>query len=72
MTVAAQAKLASRPDVDTELGEVLSGRDARHTCSDEITIFLAVRLPFEDVVAARQVYERAIERDLGPRLQPTR
>ena len=43
--IVAQAKLVSRPDVDAELGEVLSGRDAEQTCSDEITIFLGVGLP---------------------------
>jgi len=48
-----------------EVGEVLAGAAPGRTSPDEVTLFKSLGIAIEDLVAARQVYERARERGAG-------
>ena len=48
-----------------ELGEVVLGRIAGRTSSDEVTIFKSLGMAVEDVAAAHLAYLKAAERGLG-------
>ncbi|WP_031004385.1 ornithine cyclodeaminase family protein [Streptomyces sp. NRRL F-5727] len=54
-----------------EIGEVLLGRCAGRTATEEITVFESLGLAVQDVVAARSVYERAAAEGLGTRVRLT-
>lgn len=49
----------------SELGEVLAGHRTGRTSSEEITVFGSVGLAFQDLIAAWNVYRRAIEKGIG-------
>jgi alanine dehydrogenase len=51
-----------------ELGEVVSGRSDGRTAADQVTIFKSLGMAVEDVVSARLVFDRALERGLGTRI----
>lgn len=55
-------------DVYGELGEVIAGLKPGRTSKDEIIIFDSTGTALQDVAAAAVVYEKAIERGLGARL----
>ncbi len=48
-----------------ELGEVIAGRVPGRTSPQDITVFGSVGLAFQDLAAAWQVYQRALERKAG-------
>jgi ornithine cyclodeaminase/alanine dehydrogenase-like protein (mu-crystallin family) len=52
----------------TELGEVLAGTSPGRTSHAQITVFKSTGLAVEDAAAARAVYQLAIERGVGTRL----
>ncbi|MBI1743920.1 ornithine cyclodeaminase family protein [Candidatus Acetothermia bacterium] len=54
--------------IHAELGEVLAGTKLGRTHPEQITIFGSVGLPFQDLVAAWQVYRAAQEKNIGRRL----
>jgi ornithine cyclodeaminase len=54
--------------IHAELGEILAGTKPGRTHAEQITIFGSVGLPFQDLVAAWQVYQRARERGFGQEL----
>jgi ornithine cyclodeaminase len=57
------------PDaVAAELGDVFAGRHPGRTSSEQLTVYGGVGLAFQDAVAAWQVYEKAIDRGIGRRL----
>ena len=60
-----QQGLITESDVHAELGEIVSGEKPGRTQSDEITIFDATGVSFQDMVAAKLAYDRAVERGLG-------
>ncbi len=51
-----------------ELGEVLIGAHPGRTSDDEITLFRSLGLAVEDVAAGRLVYQRALARGVGTRV----
>ena len=51
--------------IDAELGEVIAGRHPGRTSAEEVTVYGAVGLAFQDVVVAWQVYQRALDEDVG-------
>jgi ornithine cyclodeaminase len=51
-----------------ELGEVLNGDHPGRTAATEITLFRSLGLAVEDLAAGRLVYERALERGMGTRV----
>jgi ornithine cyclodeaminase/thiomorpholine-carboxylate dehydrogenase len=50
---------ATSPDAGTMLGDVLTGRKAGRRHDDEITVYKAMGIALEDMVAAHLVHERA-------------
>ena len=52
-------------DVHAELGEIVAGEKPGRTERDQITIFDATGVSFQDVVTAKLAYERAAELGLG-------
>lgn len=57
--------LIKESDVHAELGEVVAGEKVGRTQPEEITIFDATGVSFQDLVTARLAYERAVEAGLG-------
>ncbi|UFJ39553.1 NAD(P)-binding domain-containing protein [Brevibacillus humidisoli] len=51
-----------------ELGEIVAGTRAGRERDQELTVFKSVGLAAMDVVVARQIYERAREREIGQRV----
>lgn len=51
-----------------ELGDVVLGRVKGRTATDQVTIFKSLGMAVEDVVSARLVFDRALERGLGMRI----
>ncbi|MBA1145538.1 ornithine cyclodeaminase family protein [Ectothiorhodospiraceae bacterium WFHF3C12] len=51
--------------IDAELGEIIAGRHPGRTGADEISVYGAVGLAFQDVVVAWQVYDSALRNDVG-------
>lgn len=54
--------------VHAELGEIIAGIRSGRTSPDQVTVFGAVGLPFQDLVAAWQVYQEARRRGIGQQL----
>lgn len=52
-----------------ELGELVRGRVEGRRTGDEITIFKSLGMAVEDVAAAEFVYRRAVEQNVGRRLE---
>jgi len=57
--------LMHEDDVHAELGQIVAGDRPGRTEPDQITIFDATGVSFQDVVTAKLAYERAVDRGLG-------
>jgi alanine dehydrogenase len=57
--------LIKESEVHAELGEIVAGEKAGRTQPEEITIFDATGVSFQDLVTAKLAYERAVEAGLG-------
>jgi alanine dehydrogenase len=53
------------PEAVRELGQVIAGQVKGRESSEDITLFASQGLALEDLAAARLVYDRALERDVG-------
>src|SRR5256714_3547996 len=62
---AIEANLMTKGDVDAELGEVVAGRKAGRSSSDEIVGFDSTGMALQDVIVAAAVYEKAVGNGLG-------
>ena len=51
--------------IHAEIGEIISGDKKGRTSENQITIYGAVGLPFQDLVASWQVYNSAIQKEQG-------
>jgi ornithine cyclodeaminase/alanine dehydrogenase-like protein (mu-crystallin family) len=56
---------AVMPEAVRELGQVIAGQVPGRRSPEEITLFASQGLALEDMAAARIVYDRALERDVG-------
>jgi alanine dehydrogenase len=56
---------AVMPEAVRELGQVIAGQVPGRRSPEEITLFASQGLALEDMAAARIVYDRAVERDVG-------
>jgi alanine dehydrogenase len=54
--------------VSDEIGEVLAGTKPGRTDPDEITMYQSVGLAIQDIAAAKFVYDRAVEKQIGTRV----
>ena len=57
--------LIKESEVHAELGEIVAGEKVGRTQPEEITIFDATGVSFQDLVTAKLAYERAVEAGLG-------
>ena len=57
--------LIKESDVHAELGEIVAGKKTGRTRPEEITIFDATGVSFQDLVTAKLAYERAVDAGLG-------
>jgi alanine dehydrogenase len=57
--------LMQEDDVHAELGQIVAGERPGRARADEITIFDATGVSFQDIVTARLAYERAVGLGLG-------
>jgi alanine dehydrogenase len=53
------------PEAVYELGQVIAGQVEGRRGPEDITLFASQGLALEDIAAARVVYDRAVERDVG-------
>ena len=53
------------PEAVYELGQVIAGQVPGRRGPEDITLFASQGLALEDMAAARVVYDRAVERDVG-------
>lgn len=58
----------ARSDVHAELGEIVAGKKAGRNSNDEIIIFDSTGMALQDVAAAAAVYEEALSRGVGVRM----
>ncbi len=61
---------ARTPEPYAELGEIVAGEKPGRTSSEQRTMSMNLGLAIEDVATARILYERAVERGVGVRLEP--
>ncbi len=57
------------PEAVYELGGVIAGQVPGRRSPDDITLFASQGLALEDLAAARVVYDRAVERDVGQKIE---
>ncbi|MFQ5711188.1 MAG: alanine dehydrogenase [Candidatus Geothermarchaeales archaeon] len=65
INVALSRGIITKDHVYGELGEVVAGKKPGRTSDDEITIFDSTGLSIQDVATATKVYENALKKDLG-------
>ncbi|EOO75065.1 ornithine cyclodeaminase [Bacillus cereus VD021] len=56
-------------DIHAELGQLISGEKAGRENDEEITIFKSVGLAVVDIIVAKYLYEKAMERGVGTTIQ---
>jgi alanine dehydrogenase len=57
------------PEAIYELGQVIAGQVGGREGPEDITLFASQGLALEDLAAARVVYDRAVERDVGREIE---
>ncbi|MBI4443770.1 MAG: ornithine cyclodeaminase family protein [Acidobacteria bacterium] len=67
--LAIQEKAITASSVHAEIGEVLAGRKSGRTSPDEKTLYKAVGIAIQDVATANLVYEKALQRKLGTKVE---
>ncbi|MDD5473409.1 MAG: alanine dehydrogenase [Candidatus Methanoperedens sp.] len=61
--------LISKNDIFCELGEVITGKKKARTSDSDITVFDSTGLAIQDVATADMVYRKALEANMGMKLQ---
>ncbi|WJE21159.1 ornithine cyclodeaminase family protein [Bacillus cereus] len=56
-------------DIHAELGQIITGEKAGRENDEEITIFKSVGLAVVDIIVAKYLYEKAMERGVGTMIQ---
>ncbi|TBX75867.1 ornithine cyclodeaminase family protein [Bacillus mycoides] len=56
-------------DIHAELGQIITGEKAGRENDEEITIFKSVGLAVVDIIVAKYLYEKAMERGVGTTIQ---
>lgn len=55
--------------ISAEIGEVLAGKKAGRSSAGEITLYKSVGIAIQDVAAAQLIYQKAIERKVGVKVE---
>ncbi|WBO92325.1 ornithine cyclodeaminase family protein [Bacillus tropicus] len=69
LQVPIQEGLFKASDIHAELGQIISGEKAGRESDEEITVFKSVGLAVVDIIVAKYLYERAVERGVGNRIE---
>ncbi len=69
LQVPIQEGLFEASDIHAELGQIISGEKAGRENNEEITVFKSVGLAVVDIIVAKYLYERAVERGVGSRIE---
>ncbi|HFK1452148.1 ornithine cyclodeaminase family protein [Bacillus pacificus] len=64
-----QEGLFKASNIHAELGQIISGEKAGRESDEEITVFKSVGLAVVDIIVAKYLYERAVERGVGERIE---
>jgi alanine dehydrogenase len=67
--LAIQEKTITADSVHAEIGEILAGHRSGRSRSDEKTIYKAVGIAIQDVATAHLIYHKALERNVGTRIE---
>ncbi len=68
INVAFSKGILRREDIHASLGEIVAGFKAGRESDDEITVFDSTGLAIQDIAVAKVVYDRAVERGVGLRV----
>ena len=55
-------------DIHAKLGDIIIGNKMGRTCDDEITVFDSTGLAVQDIATAWKVYEKALKRGIGHKM----
>ncbi|OAK34019.1 ornithine cyclodeaminase family protein [Bacillus wiedmannii] len=69
LQVPIQEGLFEASNIYAELGQIISGERAGRENDEEITVFKSVGLAVVDIIVAKYLYERAVERGVGNRIE---
>ncbi|MGE1106555.1 ornithine cyclodeaminase family protein [Bacillus wiedmannii] len=69
LQVPIQEGLFKASDIHAELGQIISGEKDGRKNEEEITIFKSVGLAVVDIIVAKYLYEKAVERGIGNRIE---
>ncbi|WP_406656995.1 alanine dehydrogenase [Methanolobus sp. ZRKC2] len=69
INVPVSSGIFSKTDIYAELGEVVAGIKPGRESDEEITIFDSTGLAVQDLVTANMVYEKALEKGMGKKLE---
>ena len=69
LQVPIQEGLFKSSDIHAELGQIISGEKAGRESDEEVTVFKSVGLAVVDIIVAKYLYERAVERGVGERIE---
>ncbi|MFJ8452463.1 ornithine cyclodeaminase family protein [Bacillus paramycoides] len=61
--------LFKETDIHAELGQIISGEKAGRENDEEITVFKSVGLAVVDIIVAKYLYEKAVERGVGTMIE---
>ena len=56
------------PELYAELGEVVNGAKPGRETAEENNMIIAVGMAIEDITLAKKIYDRAVEKDIGIKL----
>lgn len=60
-----EEKIISKDDFNGELGNVINGKIPGRENDDEIIVFKTVGIAVQDVVTAKKIYDKAVEKNIG-------
>ncbi|HFJ9446277.1 ornithine cyclodeaminase family protein [Bacillus tropicus] len=69
LQVPIQEGLFKASDIHAELGQIISGERAGRENDEEITVFKSVGLAVVDIIVAKYLYEKAMERGVGNKIE---
>lgn len=69
LQVPIQEGLFKGSEIHAELGQIISGEKAGRENDEEITVFKSVGLAVVDIIVAKYLYEKAVERGVGNRIE---
>ncbi|HDR7655091.1 MULTISPECIES: ornithine cyclodeaminase family protein [Bacillus] len=69
LQVPIQEGLFGASNIYAELGQIISGERAGRENDEEITVFKSVGLAVVDIIVAKYLYEKAVERGVGNRIE---